>query len=113
MDDFYTLFVQKFKLIMDEQSLTDSTLGRALGKSHTTISNIKNGKSMPSVDIVAGFIMHTGVNADWLLMDRGDKYHTGEAVVSDSVKKVLIQAAADLRDIAKTIELHGQERTYQ
>lgn len=102
-------FYQRFSDVMEEQILNNSVLARAIGTTHTTIASIRKGKTTPNIGIIAGFIQHTGINGHWLLTGEGDKYHTPDEVAPESVKKDLLQAAADLREWAQILEIHGKK----
>lgn len=103
-------FPERLAQKMGEMRFNNSTLGRALGVTHTTVARWLGG-SMPAGDMFQKLADHLCVSAQWLmgsddaqenvLREESPPYRAGPDYLAEIVK---LSHTADLADLLDTME---------
>ena len=60
-------FTQTFNKLLIEEKVKQTELAKALNLSKQAITNLKNGTSLPSLDVLCGIAKYFEVSTDFLL----------------------------------------------
>ena len=64
----------RIKKLRKDQGLTLEAFGARIGVTRAAVSNIENGRSNPSDQLILSICREFGVNEQWLRQDRGEMY---------------------------------------
>lgn len=69
--------------VMEHEQLSDAQFAEAIGISRGAVSQIKSGRSYPSLDVTLKMLdRFPDLNSDWLLLGKGEMYRTDEPSTS-------------------------------
>jgi transcriptional regulator with XRE-family HTH domain len=71
---------ERILLIMQQKGMNPSRLAKELGVSQATMSDIKNGKTPPSLDVLLRLCQKYRIDANWLAFGVGSPYLDQEGV---------------------------------
>lgn len=71
--------------VIEHEQLTDAQFAEAIGISRGAVSQIKSGRSYPSLDVALKILERfPTLSSDWLLLGKGEMYKHGESDPSAS-----------------------------
>lgn len=65
--------------VMEQKQLSDAQFAEAIGISRGAVSQIKSGRSYPSLDVALKILdRYPDLSSDWLLLGKGEMYRSDE-----------------------------------
>ena len=75
--------------VMEQKQLSDAQFAEAIGISRGAVSQIKSGRSYPSLDVALKILdRYPDLSSDWLLLGKGEMYRSDE-LSNPMIKPVL------------------------
>ena len=70
---------QRVLAVMDQEQLSDAQFAESIGISRGAVSQIKSGRSYPSLDVALKILdRYPDLSSDWLLLGKGEMYRSDE-----------------------------------
>lgn len=98
--------------IMQDKSLSASSLAEILGVQASGISHILSGRNNPSLDFIIRFLTKfSDVNADWFIMGKGDAYKSAfKQEVTDINNEKAIVIGDDKQHLSEYTTVSGYNK---
>lgn len=80
--------------ILDNDFSNRKEASSIANKSEDSLLNYINGKSIPPIDTIISIVNHTGINIDWLIYGKGEKYIKNNIKVSKGTSKIHVYDVA-------------------
>lgn len=88
--------------VMEQEQLSDAQFAEAIGISRGAVSQIKSGRSYPSLDVALKILdRFPNLNADWLLLGKGEMYSTDESSNSATNPALIAENASECSAVAE------------
>ena len=90
---------ERYKKLLDEKNLKNADVSRGANVSNMTLSDWKNGKTIPKTDTLKKISEFLEVSVDYLLGSENyqidNKTHTWDFVIDNKDMKILVEAMSD------------------
>lgn len=108
-----TTINQRFKIICEKEGLNVNSFSKRIETAQPTVKSIFDGKTKPSYDTIVKVIIEFSLNANWLILDRGDMYIIENTIIDNDVSgiKIMLQMISDLS--AKNALLEKEKQEYK
>jgi transcriptional regulator with XRE-family HTH domain len=84
---------KRLKTVRTEKHLTQTELGDILGLSKQAIANVESEHNNPSIEFISKLIENLGVNSNWLITGKGNKFNAPEF---EDVKGEILKQVDDI-----------------
>lgn len=82
-----SIFIERFKEILDDNNISASALADELGIQRSTISHLLSGRNKPSLDFILKLLKkYPEINMYWLLNGVGEKYKSDKAPIRETTQ---------------------------
>lgn len=97
---------QRLKKWRKSQSMKLADVSKLINTSQGTLSDLENGKSLPSAKTLAELCVHTDLNIIWLLINQGTMISVGKDYLSEAFGKNGEKISEDqtLRSLVESLE---------